>query len=393
MSSVEGITADDIPRVTALLNRVFRTTGGDMGVEYGRFVGSNNIDNIFVIKCDGVIMSTATINFRQVSLDGVVFKVAQLGGVATAEEARRQGHASMLVSRCVERAREEGAQMMFISGDKSIYLKAGARRCGRFTRVTIPREQAIVPVEPSEYSFRRATLEDVGVLARLRQTKRRRHLLPREDMEQGVHNSFAMNKPVEWWIVSTGDTDKTPIAYGAVHHNKEDDSLLLVEYAGELMAMTSAVHHWFSVWDQAKTFTYTADDAIPREWSVKKEWITYEGFHGTVMMIDAFGFWERVQDYVKEVLGERPFESTTVYRKDDDPSALVFINNGESFQDSTVCGARLVTTVFGKDPTEEDIVEKQGHDGCPYEDLPDLTILLSKKVFPLPLVWYGTAFV
>lgn len=74
-----------------------------------------------------------------------ILKAFSIGAVCTHPEFRGHGIASQLLERCRQHARYAGASVLFISGDRSLYTRAGSQFYGKAHKITITAESN--PVE------------------------------------------------------------------------------------------------------------------------------------------------------------------------------------------------------------------------------------------------------
>jgi predicted N-acetyltransferase YhbS len=120
----------EFPSLLRMLDGVFRAGGGSMGAEFPRLLTETNRANLRVVVEEGEVVSHAGVVVRDATLCGSRVRTALLGAVATAEEARGRGYATKCVRAAAERAAEDGADFMMISGDRSLYTRMGARTVG-----------------------------------------------------------------------------------------------------------------------------------------------------------------------------------------------------------------------------------------------------------------------
>ena len=132
----------EFPSLLRMLDGVFRAGGGSMGAEFPRLLTETNRANLRVIVEKGEVVSHAGVILRDATLCGSNVRTALLGAVATAEEARGKGYATKCVRAAAERAVEDGADFMMISGGRSLYARMGARPVGDDIELCISAEAA-----------------------------------------------------------------------------------------------------------------------------------------------------------------------------------------------------------------------------------------------------------
>ncbi|MDP8245668.1 MAG: GNAT family N-acetyltransferase [Candidatus Hinthialibacter antarcticus] len=366
-----SISESDLPQLIAILNQVFRSEGGDMAQDYPRHLGLNNRDMVRVIKDDGQIVSHVATSIRPVSLGGIQTAVAGIGAVATLPEARGKGYASMLMADAVERSVAAGADIMLISGDEGIYKRMHAVECGRFSEIYIEKENFTSinsPFETSQVSH--TQLEDI---VRLRQELSIRYLLPLEDIQALFQCKWVMDKSSEWWIVKD---ENQIIGFGVIH--KDGSDIHLLDWVGASEALIELTNHCFYHLNGDRLIFITPDlSTLPFGW---RNWVRCEvPFDGTILVIQAERLLQRAEAYIQERIGETLWDKVNL-KAEAQRVTFQFENESASFDN----GGELAQLFFGQ--VEGDIIaEKTEANG-------QLCVVL-KKIFPIPLVWYGLGYV
>jgi predicted N-acetyltransferase YhbS len=130
----------ELPLVESLSNEVFRIYDGDgqtMFQEFPDLFCKENIDNVRVIVEDGKPVSNINYLIRTVSIYGCKINVASLGAVATLQDYRGRGYASMLLDDCVNRMINQDAHILLISGDRNLYRNIGSTPAGLMYKYVI----------------------------------------------------------------------------------------------------------------------------------------------------------------------------------------------------------------------------------------------------------------
>lgn len=121
---------DDLPAILALGGQVFRGSA-----EYEPSVASmfehlfheSNAENLTVAEVDGAIRALVGAVHSTVQIGSASLKVASLGFVCCDEAYRGRGLATNCLEFTAERARRAGAHLLWISGDRGLYLRMGCR--------------------------------------------------------------------------------------------------------------------------------------------------------------------------------------------------------------------------------------------------------------------------
>ncbi|HOJ59589.1 MAG TPA: GNAT family N-acetyltransferase [bacterium] len=373
MPDYEGpvsITAPELPELIALLNQVFRPQGGDMGREYARHVGMNNLENIRVIKQHGKIVSHVAVSVRPVVLGGIPTWVAGIGAVATHPEARGQGFASILMEDAVKRSVAQGADIMLISGDLGVYRRMHAVDCGCYPVVQIGTGEAQLSNRLAVAEMRVSDLPDMTALWATLPT---RYLLPREDLEALFQSKWVMDKPTDWWMVRD---ERNPVGCGIVHHRA--DILMLLDWAGHPAALEHAAAWWMERYGvNSLTYIPSAMSLLPLAWHSRIQ--EYRRFDGTVLVIHARRFLERARPFLAERIGETCLEKLQIEAED---QRMEIALGSEKIE--LAHGGELALLFFGR-AGEDFLASKVSKDSKLYEVL--------NRTFPVPLVWYGIGYV
>ncbi|RJP22511.1 MAG: GNAT family N-acetyltransferase [Candidatus Omnitrophota bacterium] len=369
-----SIEEDELPQLIELLNLVFRPNGGDMGMDYPRHVGKNNLANIRVIKQNGKIVSHVATSVRPVLLGGIPTKVAGIGAVATHPDGRGQGLASILMDDAVSRSVQQGADIMLISGDLGLYRRMNAVDCGSFSEVRIKKSE-LAPFSEmvKDLIIDEVIEQDIDRITSLRSTLSTRYLLPREDMAALLKCKMVMDKPSDWWMIRNYEE---AVGFGVIHCKGKD--LFLLDWVGRPSVLNGATGVWFEIYE-ADTLTYVPvlPSFVPLAWRgfIQRE----RYFDGTVLVIDAKRFLNRAMDYLAERIGEEKLAKLKIKASGQyvrfklGKDEVEFVNGGE-----------LARFFFGE-PNAIILSERLSAETELYQ--------LLSHAFPVPLVWYGIGYV
>lgn len=373
MANYEGprsIEDRELPELIDLLNLVFRPNGGDMGRDYPRHVALSNRENVRIIRQEGKIVAHTAVSIRPICLSGISTWEAGIGAVATHPEARGHGFASILMADAQRRSIEQNADIMLISGDNGVYRRMHAVDCGRFPVVKIGKN---LPKTNPALTFSKADEQDIGAIIQLWETLPTRYLLPREDWQELLQCKLVMDKPSEWWMVHLGNE---LIGFGIAH--RVDSELRLLDWAGHPNALDAAAAFWFNQYE-IETLTYIPSSIIllPLHWRDHIRQI--RAFDGTVLVIEAQRFLQRAESFIAEKIGEDLLRRLRIEAK---PQWARFECEGEQVEFEN--GGELAHLFFGH-PTEDILAKKLCAKSTLYSIL--------KRIFPVPLVWYGIGYV
>ena len=218
----------EFPGLIELLDGVFRARGGSMARDYPRFITERNRSNLRVVVESGRVVSHAGIVVRDASLEGMPVRVALLGAVATHPEHRGRGHATACVRSVMERAVECGVDIMWISGDRGLYGRPGARPVGDDFEFDLSAED-LGRFARDDADVRPLAGEDLLAAAELYAHEAVRFVRPLEDWESAMSSRFAFDG--RCCFLGAWESGRLA-AYILVRHPDPDGVSLVAEYAG-----------------------------------------------------------------------------------------------------------------------------------------------------------------
>lgn len=145
MDRVQTATKDNLSQVIKLINTVFisdRPDATQMEEKFPIFLSETNLEHIFVVSDQEKPVSHAAYYPATVIVQGIPIQVGSVGSVCTDAAYRGQGIATRILDVLEEKARSEGIQLLFISGERSLYLRRQCKQVGGFKEFTLSRSQA-----------------------------------------------------------------------------------------------------------------------------------------------------------------------------------------------------------------------------------------------------------
>ncbi|HPA47453.1 MAG TPA: GNAT family N-acetyltransferase [bacterium] len=364
-------TREEIPPLIDLLNLVFRPDGGNMGEEFPSLVREENLEQLRVIVEDGRIVAHVGMTLQDAILGGIPTRICNIGAVSTHPDTRGKGYATLLMEDAVQHARSGGADIMLISGGRGLYRRMNAVDCGLFPFLTLTERDA-----ESEFLEARQVKEaDLPQIAAVRQRESTRYLLSLEELRVLYSGGFAMCRPVEWWLFSEGGI---PCAFGVISKEIRDGEtcLQLIEWNGDAEALRSAWATWSRTHQVNRIDIVTTSPMnLPASWRSRIEKrIT---FSGTALVLHARRFLERA----RPMLTERSdlFSSMKIEAGE---TALRFCLEDDCLRLNN--GGEIAELFFGV--PDRDLVAERTRSGSALAEA-------LQQIFPIPLVWYGIAYI
>ena len=138
MDGPRACRSDELDSLKRVEDTVFRSgVGTSMCDEFPTLLCESNLENIRVMVDDGEVVSAITFQTRDVVVLGNTLSVASLGAVCTYESHRGRGLATVLLEDSFATARESGADVMLISGQRGLYQRAGCAIGGHEVRFSL----------------------------------------------------------------------------------------------------------------------------------------------------------------------------------------------------------------------------------------------------------------
>lgn len=134
--------ASEVAAAADLSNRVFRPLDqfkeGTMHLEFPLVFSHDHPERLWIIKDGSRVVSLVGSLERPVLIEGCRIPAAALGTVCTDPEYRGQGLAGRILAALLDHLRERGVHLVIISGDRSLYRRAGAVTAGLVRWIVAP---------------------------------------------------------------------------------------------------------------------------------------------------------------------------------------------------------------------------------------------------------------
>jgi len=301
--SIEGprpVRPDELPELGTLLNRTFRPDmTGDMADEFPVLLNAENAGNLIIIRDNERILSHAGMLLRQGMFEGVGLKLALVGSVATAEEARGRGYATTVMNALLDRAACLGTHLAWISGGRGLYTSRGAAAVGCFRQFTVPAGR-----EEKDLDLRELREEDLPAMAALHRREPVRLFRTMDDLRATFRTRWIMNGPGHFWGIWRNDC---LAAYLAVREPRgAGKPATLVEFAGDrsvAAASAPAVASRMNV--QALLVDVASEDSSAhRAFGAVADSSEPAFTHGTMMMLRMADCMDALRPRIAECVGQ-----------------------------------------------------------------------------------------
>gem|GEM_PF-603610 len=245
-----GSAPNELPEVLECVNRVFRLSRDmepTMAQEFPLLFAESNAENLRVIRKGGRVVSHVGIFEMDASMLGYRLRVGMIGAVSTLEEERGKGLASLLLADAMEKMKRDGVELVMVSGERSLYDKAGCAIAGGSYQGSFERDDALRSAqrlaqnggpsllvteggEPSSY-VQIYEREPVRYVRPLDNWKKLLSGMAWQESGSGLHYAR---------YAFLAEEGGKPLGY-AIFHAAENGIGELVEYAGDREAVSACV--------------------------------------------------------------------------------------------------------------------------------------------------------
>jgi predicted N-acetyltransferase YhbS len=360
-----GATEADRDSLRSLVGEVFRPSLTD---EYPQLFHAANLSNCRVVEVDGKLVSHVGMTVQDAAIYGCRVRVACIGGVATHPDHRGAGHAGACLDDAIAVAIADGADVMIISGDRSLYRRAGCRRVGQDLAALLTDG----PPTTQKTTLRDATEADIPTLRALHHGEPIHWKRDPDTWRRALECGWVMNRKSRFVIVEAHGADA---AYFIAPEGGEPvNSIQISEYAGDRQVLLAAfAQHAAAVAAPAVQWSISSHDAYGKALAVASgAEVRGSTPSGTYIVLDPAQLVDRMRPFIREYVGSVADEITvqTVgegYRVAAGASEHALPDRG--------CAAHFL---FG---TREDRATPAPASG-PLAD-----------AFPFPALWYGVNYV
>ncbi|MFD1885830.1 GNAT family N-acetyltransferase [Paenibacillus wenxiniae] len=150
MVNIRRVHIDELPMAAELANYIFCETGEQyMGTAFPTLFRPGIVHSYGAFDDAGKLVSFMGLVPVVITSGSEQISAFSIGAVCTHPDYRGQRLAGQLLERCRQHAIEAGASLMFISGDRSLYTRAGSQFFGRAYQFELTEQLAAI--EPSEW--------------------------------------------------------------------------------------------------------------------------------------------------------------------------------------------------------------------------------------------------
>ncbi len=164
------IRPEELPQAAALADSVFRKEGDrSMGELFPSIFRPGLVHSYAAWDEDGTLAAFMGLVPSTVQAGPVALRAFSIGSVCTAPAYRNRGLAGTLLALCQKHARRAGAALIFVSGERSLYERAGCVPFGRAARVRLHPEAAasLAAAESDDRLLRPMQPEDLHAVCEL----------------------------------------------------------------------------------------------------------------------------------------------------------------------------------------------------------------------------------
>lgn len=138
--SMGPVSGSQFEKAVGLINRVFRISRGHeptMQSEFPLLLCRENMDNMIVAESGGEVVSCVNFLPQTIYVQNSLIRAASIGAVCTDEAFRGAGISSKLLDMADEKMKDNGIDIVLISGTRSLYKRRGCIEIENFTEYEI----------------------------------------------------------------------------------------------------------------------------------------------------------------------------------------------------------------------------------------------------------------
>lgn len=198
-----------------------------------------NIQNIRVIVEDGRPISHIALWEGELLLYGIWLRVGFMGSVCTHPDYRGRGYATLLVRDSLSKMRDDGVELVLISGFRDLYVRAGCLEAGWVYHYRIERGE-LKPIG-GDLEITMYETNDLPDLVEIYQREPVRYRRNLNEFRLLVERGINSNVPLSLYIARRAGR---PVAYASTGLFPDgEDELNVFEYAGSREAVIKLVRY------------------------------------------------------------------------------------------------------------------------------------------------------
>ncbi len=381
MEGPRGTKKEEFDQVLKLANYVFRQSNNlpDMEKWYPLLFNDDNLENMRIILEDNRPVSLIGISEAEITVYGCRTKIGSIGSVCTYPEYRRRGFATLLLENSMKKLDNDDADIMLVSGDHSLYKRAGCIEAGRVHKFKIFRDdlKRFNTQNVKVFPYEEKNLENI---VRVYQKEAVRFFRPLEVFKKILATGAAMDREAEILTIHKANEFLGYLAVQIPGEKEGEEGVNNVaEYSGARSTILDAVKPIFNKYDiQGLSFNIPFHDTefiyALKEKGFKSR---MENIPGTIKIINFPRLMDRFRPYIEERLGRKTSDLIR-FNQERDRFTIGF---GREEFDTDARG--LVQIVFGTSgEKEKEIIPKKGK-----------IIKILADIFPLPFIWPGLNYI
>jgi predicted N-acetyltransferase YhbS len=379
MEGPRAARADELAAVVELADTVFGEHGShDMGRWFPTLFRRENLGHLRVFVDDARPVSLAGFTLDRIVTPRVSFTAACIGSVCTLKSHQGRGLGTRLMEDCVAQAREEGGDVLLISGGRGLYQRMGCISAGEYRIVSIGRSDAARFSLPSGSEVREWKEEDLPYLAALQKGEAIRFERTPDRFRALLMSGWLADHPGRTWVVETGSGIAAYLSAQEAVDAPEGRVISVQEIGGSRLAILAAVPCLLKRYDAARAdIRYLAADLEMKLLAAHLGLdTTPSGFDGTVRVIDPAAAGSILTGLARSILPSREAAALSFAA---DATGLAIRLAGEEhrvqgFED-------LTALLFGSSERPDPLPP-----GGPIRDL-------LARILPIPLVNYGLNYI
>ncbi|MRH41180.1 GNAT family N-acetyltransferase [Aquibacillus halophilus] len=351
MVEVRHLKKEEMEAAIRLSDQTFRDSERtSMGTAFPQIFTPSMLNHSFGAFVDGKLVAFMGLLPAVINLGKAKISVYSLGSVCTAIDYRGQGIASQMLEEISEFLQKTEASLLLVSGDRTLYRKAGCFPFGQLTRFTYKGSSYIPSKDLNISEMETSDLLGMVRVAEKREVAYQQGLLDFSELIEA--EAYASNIKLSHKVLVNKSEGliSSFLVVGLPHHSSVNRTAIAIEWAGEVDELESLLAYAVE--------TYQLDEIeVPVPW---QDQVLLENLsslpnqkvknQGTIKVIDAKCLLQQIYPYVKE-----KFKGNVRFKTDENGCVEVITPTVTE----TLSPEELISFLFNVDAIDKSVVKLQ----------------------------------
>ena len=364
--------------VLTLINQVFRINNNlapTMSTEYPLLLCYENMDNMRIILEDDQPVSTVSYCTTNMIIEGATLKAASVGSVCTHPGYRGRNYATQLMDDVEARMKDNGVEVMLVSGDRDLYLRRGCVTVGGFYKAQLESKQIGIQDYVSLVDINNTNIDQAIRIYNQEPVRYKRTYDEFISLQQGATTHKGSLYYKSYLLTKRGEAVAYIILKIIIGENRAD----IVEYAGDKSSVINGIYKLMELNELKKcSLIVQHHDSIKTLLEEAGALLEPQEQQGTIKIMNYVSLMNSLKPYMKQYLPSDIVEELDFVVEDEQ---YIITTKGESLCiDSKDLLGQLIFGQRGQDGIVDSLLQNE------LADKPNIKSVLS-TVFPIPFPW------